>query len=55
MIKNQWYAVLSSHQLRKGKIIGVRRFGEDIVFFRTESGEIGCLNSRCAHRKASLE
>ncbi len=55
MINNQWYAVLSSHQLRKGRILGARRFGEDMVFFRTESGSIGCLNSLCAHRKASLE
>ena len=29
MIKNQWYAVLSSHQLRKGQVLGARRFGEN--------------------------
>ena len=35
MIKNQWYAVLSSHQLKKGQVLGARRFGEDLVFYRT--------------------
>ncbi len=55
MIKNQWYAVLSSHMLKRGQILGVRRFGEDIIFFRTEDGKAGCLNSLCAHRKASLK
>ena len=54
MIKNQWYAVLSSHELKQGQVLGVRRFGENIVFFRNEKGEIGCVNSLCAHRKASL-
>ena len=54
MIKNQWYAVLSSHQLRKGQVLGARRFGENLVFYRTMAGQIGCANSLCPHRKASL-
>ncbi len=54
MIKNQWYAVLSSHQLRKGQVLGARRFGENLVFYRTMAGKIGCANSLCRHRKASL-
>jgi phenylpropionate dioxygenase-like ring-hydroxylating dioxygenase large terminal subunit len=54
MIKNQWYAVLSSHQLRKGQVLGARRFGENLVFYRTMTGQIGCANSLCPHRKASL-
>ena len=54
MIKDQWYAVLSSHQVKNGKVTGARRFGEDIVFFRTSSGELGCVGSVCAHRGASL-
>ena len=55
MIKNQWYAVLSSHELKKGQVLCARRFGENLVFFRSESGEIGCVSHLCAHRKASLE
>ena len=54
MIKNQWYAVLSSHQLKKGQVLGARRFGENLVFYRTGKGQIGCANGLCPHRKASL-
>lgn len=55
MISNQWYAVLSSADVEKKKVIGVRRFGEDLVFFRDEKGNLGCVTSLCAHRGASLE
>lgn len=55
MIKNQWYAVLSSHELKKGKLLAARRFGENLLFMRNSNGEIGCFDSLCAHRKASLE
>lgn len=54
MILNQWYAVLSSSELKNGKVLGARRFGHDIVFFRKRNGEIACLDSACAHRKAAL-
>ena len=54
MINNQWYAVLSSHEVKKGKVVGTRRFGENLIFFRDEKGEIGCITSLCAHRGASL-
>ena len=55
MIRNQWYAVLSSADVEKKKVKGVRRFGEDLVFFRDEKGNLGCVTSLCAHRGASLE
>lgn len=54
MIPNQWYAVLSSHVLNKGRIIGARRFGQNLVFFRTCSGEVSALADSCAHRGAAL-
>ncbi len=28
MIYNQWYAVLSGKEVKKGKILGVKRLGE---------------------------
>ena len=54
MINNQWYAVLSSHEVKPDHVLGVRRFGENLVFFRTADGKLSCVNSLCAHRKASL-
>jgi len=55
MINNQWYAVLSSRELKKGKILGVRRFGRNLIFVRNNAGDMGCFDSLCAHRKASLK
>ena len=54
MIPNQWYAVLSSHVLKKGQILGARRFSKDLVFFRSGSGNVSIMTSLCAHRGASL-
>lgn len=55
MIDNQWYAAAFSHEIKKGKVTGVRRFGRNLVFFRSGSGSLACVDSLCAHRKASLE
>lgn len=54
MINNQWYAVLSSHVLRAGEMLSARRFGDDVVFFRSAAGEVGCFSGRCPHRGASI-
>lgn len=54
MIKNQWYAVLDAHQVRKNKITGVTRFGEKLIFWRDEQGKIACIADKCCHRGASL-
>lgn len=54
MINNQWYAVLSSHKVRRGRVIGARRFGENMVFFRDDAGVLSCVTDKCAHRGASL-
>jgi 5,5'-dehydrodivanillate O-demethylase len=32
----------------------IRIFGEDLVLFRTPSGEVGVMDARCSHRGASL-
>ena len=55
MINNQWYAILSSHEIKKGQVLGASRFSENLVFFRTESDELSCVSSLCAHRGASLQ
>ncbi len=54
MISNQWYAVLSSDEVKAGRVVAARRFSEDLVFFRGEHEELGCVTSLCAHRGASL-
>ena len=54
MISDMWYAVLSSKELPMNKVVAVRRFSEDLVFFRNAEGKAGCVTSLCAHRGASL-
>jgi len=54
MIPHQWYAVLDSKELPRGKPIGATRFGEKLVFFRDSNGDPVCLFDRCCHRGAAL-
>ena len=54
MINNQWYAVMSSHHIKKNRIVGAKRFGVNLAFFRTADGDVGCVQDICAHRGASL-
>ena len=54
MIKNCWYALLTSGEVKKGRITSVVRLGKRMVFFRTASGKVACLEDLCAHRGASL-
>ena len=39
MIKNLWYAVLESKEVKKGKITSAKRMGLNLVFWRKENGE----------------
>jgi phenylpropionate dioxygenase-like ring-hydroxylating dioxygenase large terminal subunit len=54
VIKNQWYAVLDSKQLKKNKLMGVTRLSEKLVFWRDENNEVHCIFDKCCHRGASL-
>jgi phenylpropionate dioxygenase-like ring-hydroxylating dioxygenase large terminal subunit len=54
MIYNQWYAILSSKEIKKNRLTGVTRFGEKLVLWRKKDGTLGCLADKCCHRGASL-
>jgi phenylpropionate dioxygenase-like ring-hydroxylating dioxygenase large terminal subunit len=54
MIPNQWYVVLASRDVKRGKMLGVTRMGERLVFARDEKGRVYCLRDKCAHRGAAL-
>ena len=54
MIYNQWYAVLPSSAVKKQQVIGVKRCGLELVFFRDEKGHLGCAADQCTHRGAAL-
>lgn len=54
VIKNQWYAVLESKQLKKNKLMGVTRLSDKLVFWRDKSNGVHCIFDKCCHRGASL-
>lgn len=54
MIRNQWYGVLDSKEVKSKKPIGVTRLGEKLVFWRSENGKVNCIFDKCCHRGASL-
>ena len=53
MIENRWYAVLESRELPRRRPLGVERFGERLVLWRTADGP-ACAVDRCCHRGAAL-
>jgi phenylpropionate dioxygenase-like ring-hydroxylating dioxygenase large terminal subunit len=53
MIRSQWYVVLESSEVGN-KPHGVRRMGEDLVFWRDEKGRVHCTIDRCPHRGVAL-
>ncbi len=53
MIRNQWYVVLESRDVRK-KPIGVTRLNEKFVFWRDQNNKVHCLRDVCTHRGAAL-
>ena len=53
-LQEQWYAAALSEDISNNKTFARRICGEDIVFFRSSSGELRALEDRCAQRHAPL-
>lgn len=53
MIRNQWYVVLESNEV-KDKPVGVTRMGEKLVFWRNAKGKVQAAVDRCPHRGVAL-
>lgn len=51
---DHWYPLAWSHELKRGKTLGVRFAGDPIVLARTQSGTVFALEDRCAHRQVPL-
>ena len=54
LMRRYWQPVCLSEEL-KDLPKRVRILCEDLVLFRTKSGEVGCLELHCSHRGTSLE
>ncbi len=54
MIKNIWYVVLESKEVKGGKLLGVKRLNKSLVFYREEDGSVVCMEDKCSHRGVKL-
>jgi phenylpropionate dioxygenase-like ring-hydroxylating dioxygenase large terminal subunit len=54
MIRNQWYIIAESRQIKSGKPIGMKRLGEKLVLWRDADGKVCCMQDQCVHRGAGL-
>lgn len=54
MIKNQWYVILESSEIKPGKPIGVTRMGEKMVAWRDSAGKAAVMSDLCPHRGVAL-
>ncbi|TNE85005.1 MAG: aromatic ring-hydroxylating dioxygenase subunit alpha [Deltaproteobacteria bacterium] len=53
MVRDYWYAIATSAELKRGRPLALKRFGRDLVLWRTDDG-IAVTDDRCPHRGASL-
>lgn len=54
MIRNQWYVVLESKEVKPGRPVGTTRLGEKMVFWRQQDGSVVCMSDLCPHLGAPL-
>lgn len=54
MIPNQWYAILESREVKRGKITQTIRMGEKLIAWRDTHGNVTVMSEKCPHRGASL-
>ena len=54
MIYNQWYVILDSKELKKGKLLRIRRLNLDLALWRDQDNNVCCIADKCCHRGASL-
>jgi phenylpropionate dioxygenase-like ring-hydroxylating dioxygenase large terminal subunit len=54
MIRNQWYIILESKEVPRGRPVGVLRMGERLVLWRDGAGNLSCMRDLCPHRGVAL-
>jgi phenylpropionate dioxygenase-like ring-hydroxylating dioxygenase large terminal subunit len=54
MIRNQWYAILESNEVKKGKVVGMTRLAEKMIAWRNSQGGVVVMSDQCPHRGVAL-
>lgn len=55
LLRRYWHPVGLSSDFKEPRIKKVKLLGEELVLYRDQSGALGLIDKRCAHRGASLE
>lgn len=53
-IPTGWFSLLPAAELRPGAVVPLRRFGQELVLFRTRSGAAALAEAACPHLGAHL-
>lgn len=53
-VKDFWYIVAESKELKKDQVLARKVMGEWLAVFRDENGEVVIMQDRCKHRAAQL-
>lgn len=53
-VPNGWYALAFSKDLIRGQVVPIHAFGEELVLFRTRSGQARVLDAFCPHLGAHV-
>jgi phenylpropionate dioxygenase-like ring-hydroxylating dioxygenase large terminal subunit len=54
MIRDQWYVILFSREVKRNRVVGVKRLGVNIVVWRDGKGKLGAALDKCPHRGIQL-
>jgi 5,5'-dehydrodivanillate O-demethylase len=54
LLRRYWQPIAALPELEREHVLPVRRLGEDLVLFKTRTGQLGLIQQRCAHRAVSL-
>ncbi|MEO7467148.1 MAG: aromatic ring-hydroxylating dioxygenase subunit alpha [Sphingobium limneticum] len=54
LLRRYWHPIAGEAELSENPIKPVRLFGEELVLFKTRSGEVGLVERHCPHRSADL-
>jgi 5,5'-dehydrodivanillate O-demethylase len=54
LLRRYWFPITRTPELDEEPVLAVTLLGENLALFRSDSGKLGLVAQRCAHRGASL-
>ena len=54
LLRRYWFPIAATKELEESPTKSVRLLGEDLTLYKDRSGNIGLLESACAHRRVNL-